>query len=339
MQTARASPADVKEVTGPQRHPDALQRGELHEEVSEAVEIDKQRFSRRIRRTLCFILVGLVAAAIVDLACHDNVRMWLETSFDWIEANPKSGVVVFALLFCVATLLFVPGLLLTIGAGVAFGRALGFGFGLLWGSVSVLAGAVLACVIAFYLGRYVLHEQAQKFAKRYRILGAVNTAIERNGVKVMILLRLSPLVPFSGFNFIAGLTKVSLRDYLLGCLGIVPGTLAFVYIGASTAGTMNEEEAMRNGADRTTCLIRMITLIVGAVAAVLAIVAVTIYARRALKQALVESEQEANADKAESDGASTDLESGCLEEFKDGAAGDRPMVTASRGGDGSPGRH
>lgn len=64
-----------------------------------------------------------------------------------------AGVVVFALIFCVATLLFVPGLLLTLGAGVAFGRALGFGFGLLWGSVAVLAGALVACVIAFYLGR------------------------------------------------------------------------------------------------------------------------------------------------------------------------------------------
>lgn len=59
----------------------------------------------------------------------------------------------FAVIFCVATLLFVPGLILTIGAGIAFGRALGFGFGLLWGSVAVLAGAVAACILAFYLGR------------------------------------------------------------------------------------------------------------------------------------------------------------------------------------------
>lgn len=43
------------------------------------------------------------------------------------------------------------------------------------------------------------------------------------------------------FDGSAGLTKVSLREYLLGTVGIVPGTLAFVYIGASTAGTMNEE--------------------------------------------------------------------------------------------------
>lgn len=46
-----------------------------------------------------------------------------------------------------------------------------------------------------------MHEQAQSCANRYRILGAVNKAIETNGIKVMILLRLSPLVPFSGFNF------------------------------------------------------------------------------------------------------------------------------------------
>lgn len=66
---------------------------------------------------------------------------------------PVTGVVVFALIFCVATLLFVPGLILTVGAGVAFGRALGFGLGLLFGSIAVLAGAFAACVIAFYLGR------------------------------------------------------------------------------------------------------------------------------------------------------------------------------------------
>ena len=52
----------------------------------------------------------------------------------------------------------------------------------------------------FMWTRYVLHEQAQRCAKKYRILSAVNTAIETNGIKVMILLRLSPLVPFSGFN-------------------------------------------------------------------------------------------------------------------------------------------
>lgn len=72
-----------------------------------------------------------------------------------IRTTPSTlaGVVVFALIFCVATLLFIPGLILTIGAGVAFGRALGFGFGLLWGTISILVGALAACVIAFYLGR------------------------------------------------------------------------------------------------------------------------------------------------------------------------------------------
>ncbi|CAM9872159.1 unnamed protein product [Scytosiphon promiscuus] len=324
----QTTPVAVEEEVLPRRRKREHGIGEraaIHEEVEEAVEVDRKRGRRRVKKIIFGVVFALVVSAIVDLACHDNVRTWLETSFDWIEDNPEAGVAVFAIIFCVATLLFVPGLLLTIGAGVAFGRALGFGFGLLWGSVAVLLGAVGACIIAFYLGRYVLHEQAQSCAKRYRILGAVNTAIERNGIKVMILLRLSPLVPFSGFNFIAGLTKVSLREYLLGTVGIIPGTLAFVYIGASTAGTMDEQEAMRSGeADRTECIIRMATLIVGGVAAVLAIVAVTVYAKRALKQALVESELDATADKegAENEGGgSTDLESSSSSQ-KSGSSGE-----------------
>ncbi|CAM9491348.1 unnamed protein product [Pylaiella littoralis] len=324
-----SSPVVVTEEPLPRCHRrehDMVELSAVRDEVDEAVETDKRRGRVRLKRIVVFVIVAVVVATIVDVACHDNVRMWLGASFDWIEDNPNAGVVVFAALFCVATLLFVPGLLLTIAAGLAFGRALGFGFGILLGSVAVLSGALVACILAFYLGRYVLHEQAQSCAKRYRILGAVNTAIERNGIKVMILLRLSPLVPFSGFNFIAGLTKVSLRDYLAGCAGIVPGTLAFVYIGASTAGTMNEQEAMaEEDADRTQCLIRLITLIVGGVAAVLAIVAVTVYARRALKQALVESELDANKDSADADKRSTtnaDRESSSLEEFKEALGGD-----------------
>eukprot|EP00904_Undaria_pinnatifida_P000308 jgi/Undpi1/10278/HiC_scaffold_28.g12730.m1 len=305
----------VTEEKLPRRARDALVSESA---VDEAVEMDNMQGKHRAKLILGVVVVAVVISAIVDLSCHENIRSWLQESFDWIESNPKAGVVVFAVIFCVATLLFVPGLILTIGAGVAFGRALGFGWGLLFGSIAVIIGAMAACIIAFYLGRYVLHEQAQRCAKRYRILSAVNTAIETNGIKVMILLRLSPLVPFSGFNLIAGLTKASLRDYMIGCLGVIPGTVAFVFIGASTAGTMNEEEAMRSeDADETACLIRMITLIVGACAAVLALVAVTIYARKALKEALVVSELESKTDSVDT---STDLESGSGEEFKNALA-------------------
>lgn len=87
----RTTPTNVKEEEGPRRHHDTLERSEMYAEVNEAVEMDKQRFARRVRRTLAFTALVLVTAAIVDIACHDNVRNWLETSFDWIEANPKSG--------------------------------------------------------------------------------------------------------------------------------------------------------------------------------------------------------------------------------------------------------
>lgn len=90
-QMARTTPIQVKEETGPRRYHDTMERSEINEEVSEAVEMDKQRFSRRIQRIVAYVVVALVVSAIVDIACHDNVRTWLETSFDWIEANPRAG--------------------------------------------------------------------------------------------------------------------------------------------------------------------------------------------------------------------------------------------------------
>lgn len=78
------------------------------------------------------------------------MRLYLACSFPLFF---PPGVVVFALVFCVATLIFIPGLILTIGAGVVFGEAFGFLQGLIWGTVAVLLGAFVACVIAFYVGR------------------------------------------------------------------------------------------------------------------------------------------------------------------------------------------
>ncbi|CAM9111301.1 unnamed protein product [Ascophyllum nodosum] len=305
----------MEEDKRPQGVPDdGLVAIEKRTEVEKAVEVDLERGNNRGKKIIGLVIACIVIAVIVDLLTHNNVKSWLEEALEWIERNPWSGSVVFALIFCAATLMFIPGLILTIGAGVAFGRAFGFVHGLVCGTLSVLVGAFAACVIAFYMGRYAMHDYVQNYSKRYRVLGAVNKAIETNGIKVMFLLRLSPIVPFSGFNMIAGVTKASFRDYLVGCLGIVPGTIAFVFIGASTAGTMHEEERMDDeGVDMTACIIRMTLFIVGSVAAVVALIAVTVYARRALKEALEDSDEEARTDAMD---IRSDLDLSRSQEFK-----------------------
>lgn len=73
------------------REHDMAERSVMRDEVDQAVEIDKRRGRVRFQRILMFVVVAIVIATIVDISCHDNVRTWLETSFDWIEENPKAG--------------------------------------------------------------------------------------------------------------------------------------------------------------------------------------------------------------------------------------------------------
>ena len=93
-------------------------------------------------------------------------------------------------MYVVATLLFIPGSLLTLGAGFVFSMALhGLGVGILVGTLSVVIGASIGAVLAFVLGRYLLLDQVRKLSKKYAIFEALNVALETNGLKIFILLR------------------------------------------------------------------------------------------------------------------------------------------------------
>ena len=92
--------------------------------------------------------------------------------------------------YIIATLLFIPGSLLTLGAGFVFSMALnGLGVGVLVGALSVIIGASIGAILAFLLGRYLLLEQVHKLSKKYAIFEALNATLETNGLKIFVLLR------------------------------------------------------------------------------------------------------------------------------------------------------
>ncbi|CAM9829418.1 unnamed protein product, partial [Ectocarpus fasciculatus] len=219
------------------------------------------------------------------------------TSFlEWVEDNPGLGALAFALVYVFTTVCFIPGSLLTLGAGLVFGRALGTGWGILVGSVAVLAGATVGAILAFLLGRFVLQEQAQGLFNKFKVLKAVNRAIKSQGLKLVILLRLSPVVPFSAFNYVMGVTDVFFRDYAIGCIGFIPGTVAFVFIGTTASGLLgdseDEEEVSEDGNNAN---VQLIVGIVGGIATVIAVVLISVYAKRALNKVLEEDRVEQEA--------------------------------------------
>ena len=88
----RPKPQIVMEETLPRRgKEDAIATLIRESDVDEAVEMDHRQGKHRLKMILGFVVVAVVISAIIDLACHENIRTWLQVSFDWIEENPEAG--------------------------------------------------------------------------------------------------------------------------------------------------------------------------------------------------------------------------------------------------------
>lgn len=238
--------------------------------------------------------------------CYDSsgcTTIFMSEFIDWIADNPGGGAMVFAIVYAIAVVLFIPALILTIGAGAAFTGALGPGLGLLVGSLSVLVGAYLGAIVAFFLARYALRSTVDAWARKYKWVGAFDSALKDKGLSITLLLRFSPLIPFSVFNYIMGVTGLSTREYVIGTvIGIIPGTIAFVFVGGAVAMVAHDGMAMMNAncdADKED-VVTTVVLVVGSVATVVAAGLITHYARKKLKEA-VEKEGQAVEKEGEAD--------------------------------------
>ncbi|MBJ7900214.1 MAG: TVP38/TMEM64 family protein [Cyanobacteria bacterium RI_101] len=176
-----------------------------------------------------FFLVNLGAGVVVMEPGLLNLQDLLRQALEQVEHFGAWGGMAFIALYILATLAFFPGAPLTLGAGVLFGAV--------WGSVYVFIGATLGALGAFGVGRYWTRRWVLKQISGHPRFEAIDRAVGREGLKIVFLTRLSPLFPFNLLNYAYGVTGVSLRDYALGSLGMLPGTILYVYLG-SLAGNL-----------------------------------------------------------------------------------------------------
>jgi uncharacterized membrane protein YdjX (TVP38/TMEM64 family) len=133
------------------------------------------------------------------------------------------GPAAFVGLYVVACVLAIPGSILTLAAGAIFG--IGLGVALAFG------GALLGSTAAFVVARYAARGLVERRLGTDPRVASLDQAIAGRGRLIVFLLRLSPVFPFSLLNYALGLTKVSLVDYVIGGVGMLPGTLLYVYYG------------------------------------------------------------------------------------------------------------
>ena len=128
--------------------------------------------------------------------------VFLEEFIDWVADEPAAGAVLLASVYVVAAVCFVPGSILTLGAGAAFSSALGLGWGVVVGTIAVWVGAAVGGLVAFVLGRFALHRLVNRLLQRWKLTAALDAALRDEGLKLMVLLRLSPLIPFNALNYV-----------------------------------------------------------------------------------------------------------------------------------------
>lgn len=143
----------------------------------------------------------------------------------WVKGAGATGGALYALVYVAGTALFFPGLPLTLGAG--------FIYGALIGTLVVSPASVAGASAAFLIARYLARDWVARRLKKYPQAAAIDRAIARNGFKVVVLLRLQPVIPFNMLNYALGLTDIRLRDYVLASwIGMLPATILYVYLGS-----------------------------------------------------------------------------------------------------------
>ena len=225
--------------------------------------------------------VGRIAAAVGALVAlivlGRFAGAYLPRFVAWVDRAGVWGPVVFIVGYAVAAVLFVPGSVLTLAAGAIFG--------LVKGVILVFIAAVIGSSAAFLVSRNVARAAIERRVAGDARFAAIDRAVGAQGRKIVFLLRLSPVFPFNLLNYALGLTKVRFADYLIASLGMIPGTILYVYYG-KLAGDV---AALAGGAPVQKGAGYYGVLIVGLVATVIVTTIVTRIARRALREATGEA--------------------------------------------------
>lgn len=218
------------------------------------------------------IVIGVVVIGGV-LYLGRQAGAYVPAFAEWVDSLGVWGPIVFVAGYALAVVAFVPGSVLTLAAGAIFG--------LVEGVIYVIVAATIGACAAFLVSRYVARSAIeQRMADNARFT-AIDRAVGQEGRKIVFLLRLSPVFPFNLLNYGLGLTKVGFADYAVACLGMLPGTVLYVYYG-KLAGDV---AALAGGAAPEKDGAYYAVLVVGLVATILVTTLVTRTAKRALDEA------------------------------------------------------
>ena len=218
------------------------------------------------------IVLGVVAAIAVVTLLGNVLAEPIARFAAWVDHQGRLAPLLYIVGYVLATVALIPGSLLTLAAGAIFGLG--------WGTLYAFLAATAAESVAFLLARYAVRPLVARRLQGEPRFERIDRAIAREGFRVVLLLRLSPLLPFNLLNYALGLTRVRFIDVLLSAIGMLPGTLLYVYSGTVAGGVAR----LAAGVEVAHTTGYYVVLLLGLVATIAVTVVLTRIARRALDE-------------------------------------------------------
>ena len=224
------------------------------------------------------LILVLISAATLILIYKQSVISYFKDFVEWSKVNTVISPFVFMLAnFTFVLMLGGQGYIAT-AAGYALNHAYTKAiFTVIIAAASTFTGAWTAAICSFILGRYLCRRAVHKLASTRPRLRAIETSVERQGLKIICLIRFSIIVPFGISNYLLGASSVSFKDFALGTLAILPSTILHAYIGTTIS---NIEEALSTGNSLSTR--QLIFIVVSTVISIVALAYGCIIVKRTL---------------------------------------------------------
>jgi uncharacterized membrane protein YdjX (TVP38/TMEM64 family) len=217
-------------------------------------------------------IVAAVVGVVLVIVVGRELPVLLPQFTQWVASLGAWGPIAFIAGYSVAPVIFAPAFVLTIAGGAIFG--------FVEGVIYVMIGATIGATLAFLTGRYLARQFVEGLLTRDPRLLLIDRAVERNGFKLVALLRMCPAVPFVLLNYALGISRVRLVDYVAGSIGMLPVVAMYVYSG-KVAGDL---ATLASGAAQPRGPVYYAMIGLGLLASIAVTVVVTRIARQAIEE-------------------------------------------------------
>lgn len=189
-------------------------------------------------KTLFTITLGIAVplAIFVMMLCYKTQMGHFMTTFDnWFKVHPYSGFLAFSLSYFIWVPIMLPSSVMTIFGGFIFAQYYGKVVGALICILAIWLSHPGAALLTFLLARHFLRDFiTENVINKVRVFKAVDRSFETQGLRLMILLKVQPVIPWNIMNYILSVTSCSAKHFFLGTfIGIAPKTLTCVYVGVN----------------------------------------------------------------------------------------------------------